>query len=145
MTEITKDLKKSLHALHDTFFASDGRKVRLINDDLLVKMDPLPEKSSGGIIIPTTVGERGDDGIYSTGTVVAVGYMKTEDEEGVHRRFKIPDIDVGDKVLFIRFLAEQHSNKQIQSRIEEGLIRVKWFDVIVAYDKADESRLRSMA
>ena len=139
MTEITRDLKNP----HNIYKTEDGRFIRLINDRVVVKLDPDVEVSHGGIIIPDAVGDRGDMGIYTTGTIKAVGFIETRDDDGnVTGKIPIPDLTVGEKVLLIRYYGEQHSNKQIQSRIEEGLIVVKWYDLLFAFPKSEEKRVR---
>lgn len=143
MNETTRDLKPSLRKLqHHIHTTPGGITIRLINDDVLVKLDPVIDISKGGIIIPETVGDRGDMGIYNTGTIKAVGFIKTEDDDGRLGKIPIPDLVVGEKVLLIRYYSHQHSNKQIQERIEENLIRVKWFDLLFAYPEEEEHRVR---
>lgn len=123
--------------MHDTYEATNGKVVRLINDDILVRMDPLEEKTKGGLVIPETVGDRGDQGIMVTGTVLAYGYVETK-KAG---KIPIPGVEIGQRVVFIRFYAEQHSNKQIQERIEEGVIRMKAADILFTYDESDADKV----
>lgn len=127
---------------HNEYRAPDGRVVRLINDDVLVKMDPPRERSSGGIVIPDTVGDRGDAGILTTGTILAYGFVKLGGKNGLPPiRMPIPEMSVGLKVVFIRYYAEQHSNQQIQYRLEEGVIRMKPLDFMLAFDPEDADRV----
>ena len=127
---------------HNEYRAPDGRLVRLINDDVLVRMDPPREKTSGGIIIPDTVGDRGDAGILTTGTVLAYGFVHRGGKKGLpYRRMPIPELSVGLKVVFIRYYAEQHSNKQLQYRLEEGVIRMKPLDFMLAFGPEDMDRV----
>lgn len=127
---------------HNEYETPDGRVVRLINDDVLVKIDPPRETSSGGIIIPDTVGDRGDAGILTTGTVLAYGFFEIGGKKGrPFKRIPIPELSVGMKVVFIRYYAEQHSNKQIQYRLEEGVIKMNAPDFMLAFDPEDMDRV----
>lgn len=127
---------------HDTYVAANGKQVRLINDDVLVRMDPLLEKTSGGIVIPDTAGDRGDQGVLATGTVVAYGYLTFGGKKGKpFRRVPLPEFGIGKKVVFTRFYAEQHSNQQLQYRVEHGVIRMKPLDILFTFDPEDAHRV----
>jgi co-chaperonin GroES (HSP10) len=119
---------------HDTYTMSDGTKLRLLNNDILVRVDEAPSQSSGGILFP----QGSVDDVNNTGTVVAFGYEKTK--KGL--RVPIRELEVGLKVVFVRYLENQTTNEHIQERFEEGLIRLQPTDVLVAYTKDDEHLVR---
>ncbi len=131
---------------HNEYRAANGVLVRLINDDVLVRLDKPREKTSGGIIIPETVGDRGDAGILTIGTILAYGFASFGGRRvgGVSVPFTkipLPDLYVGAKTVFVRFYAEQDSNKQMQHRIAEGVIRMKPLDLMFLFDPEDVDRV----
>ena len=64
---------------HDTYITAVGQKIRLLNNNILVKIDPLPEVSASGLVLyPNGAMEH----VNNTGTVVAFGYVWVETEEG---------------------------------------------------------------
>lgn len=67
---------------------------RPLHDRLIVKREAEERKSAGGIVIPDTVSEK-----PVFGKVLAVGPGKILDNGKV----RVPDIKVGDKVLFGKF------------------------------------------
>jgi co-chaperonin GroES (HSP10) len=128
---------------HNKYRTPNGTIITLLSDDVLVRMDPLKEKTSGGLYIPDTAGDRGDAGILTTGTILAYGWKEYGGKTAKHPLMRIPypELSVGLKCVFTRFYAEQHSNKQIQYRIEEGVIRLKPLDIIVVADPEDADKL----
>lgn len=128
-----------MKASHDTYVTKKGVRVRLINNDVLVKTDPLPEMSASGLILyPNGAMEH----VANTGTIVAFGYERFETTEGKYVCRPIPELEVGLKCLFVRFLAEQHSNIQVRARIEEGLIRLKPSDIMLVFSEKDLPRFQ---
>src|SRR5690606_37937638 len=96
----------------------------------------------GGLFIPDTVGDRGDQGILTTGTVLAYGFASIGGKKGKpFRRIPLPEFKVGQKVVYIRFYAEQHSNQQLQFRVEKGVIRMKPLDILFTFDPDDAHRV----
>lgn len=131
---------------HNEYRVPDGDLVRLINDDILVKLDELREKSKGGIIIPATVGDRGDAGILTTGTVLAYGFKaiggkRINGEYVPFQKIPIPELSVGLKAAFVRYYAEQHTNKSIQHIVGPGIIRLKPLDIMLVFDAEDADRV----
>lgn len=123
---------------HNEYKLPDGRVLRILNDDILVKMDPLRETTSGGIVIPDTVGDRGDAGILATGTVLAYGFAHTK----TRPRPPIGGLKAGDKIVFIRFLKEQETNKQLHTRFGDAdIFKLKESSIIVVYDPEDHDRV----
>lgn len=127
---------------HNEYKTADGTMIRLLNDDILVRMDKPPEKTEGGIIMPDTVGDRGDAGLNTTGTILAFGFREIGGKKKVpYKKIPLPDLYVGQKCVFVKYYSEQESNKQIQTRIEEGVIRLKPLALQLVYDPGDESRI----
>jgi co-chaperonin GroES (HSP10) len=114
---------------------SDGLKVRVLGNNLLVRPAPAPKESRGGIIIPDNV----LGGLYLTGEVVAVGFLTTTKAP---EHTPIPGIAVGDRVLFTRFLEKTDGNERIARVIGDDLIRIRPADVLLVMDGADAERLR---
>lgn len=128
---------------HDTYVAPNGVKIRVLNKNMLVLVDPAPEMTAGGIIIPDTA--HADH--YATGTVVAVGTIPTviRDSEGEIvscGTTPIPGIAVGDHVLFIKFLSDQDSNKMVRELLGDNLIKMQPSDVLVIFDDEDRKRVQ---
>lgn len=127
---------------HYQYRTPNGEIVRLVNDDLIVRMDPLRETTRGGIIIPDTAGDRGDAGILTTGTVEAFGFATIGGKKNIpFQRIPLPEFYIGMKVVFIRYYAEQHTNKSIQHTFGEGVIKLKPLDVMLAFDPEDMDRV----
>ncbi len=120
--------------MSDVYTAPDGSKIRVLGPGLLVKVDEPPKKSASGLI---HFAADAMEHVNNKGTVVAVGRLRSDE---VAVELPIPGIKVGDRILFVRFLANQASNEQMQERIEDGLIRLNWTDVLVVYDPEDEER-----
>lgn len=116
----------------DTYTTKNGEKIRLINNSILVKPDPTPDRK-GLIHFPDGSMEH----VLNTGEVVAVGYEETK--KG--RRYPIPDLEPGEKVVFVRFLAEQDSNKQVR-RMMDGTVRIRPSDVLLVYTPDEQDRVR---
>lgn len=128
---------------HNEYVFADGRKIRLINEDVLVKVMPLREKTSGGIIVPKTVGDHGDSGIHAMGEVLAYGFTTYGGRKLEHplTRIPIPDLEVGGIVVFIKWLAEQESNKHIRTSFGDDIIRIKLPSVFFTADREDVDKL----
>ena len=73
------------------------QKMRPIGNQVVVKLDPLPEKSEGGLFLP--VDNRSQE--HHTGTVVAVGPGKVAPK--THVRYPM-ETKIGDKVLLGRYV-----------------------------------------
>jgi len=114
---------------------SEGTKVRVLGNNLLVRPDAPPKESRGGIIIPDTV----LGGLYLTGEVVAIGFVTTT--KAVEHT-PIPGLAIGDRVMFTRFLEKTDGNERIARVIGDDLIRIRPADVLLVMDAADAERLR---
>lgn len=83
--------------------------IKLLHDHLIVRMDEAEKTTDGGLFIPD--GRTVVDGGLIWGTVLQVGpgFVSTK---GKH--VPITDVDVGDRVLFCRFINQVESKKGIQ-------------------------------
>jgi co-chaperonin GroES (HSP10) len=120
----------------DTHTFKDGRTLRLIGDRVLVKTDPDQTETSSGLIeFPGGSMEHA----YSTGTILAFGWIKEKKLPGTTRTkpleepTPIPELEVGQKCCFIRFLKLQDSNKQLRERFEDDIVALKPEDLLFLY------------
>jgi co-chaperonin GroES (HSP10) len=118
----------------DTAELNSGLSVRVVGNNLLVRPDPLPTQSAGGIIYANDAVEH----IFNTGVVLAVGYVTAQAPAGTH----IPGIKPGDKIYFIRYLAKQDTNIQLSERLGDDVIRIRPADVLLVFDAEDLPKLR---
>lgn len=118
---------------HDTFELPDGRRIRVLGPNIFVKMDPVDTKRGLIHFAPSAM-----DHVNRTGTVIAFGTYEITKGPKRGTRIPIPEVNVGDKVLFIRFLAEQDSNKYIRHQFGNDIIRIRPADIAVSYS-ADET------
>lgn len=72
-------------------------KIRVLNDQVLLKVPPNPEEKIGSIIVPASTRI---DNVYMRATVYGVGNGKRNAKTGV--RQGIPDFAVGDDVFVAR-------------------------------------------
>jgi len=75
----------------------DPNKMRPVGNQIIVKLDPLPEKSEGGLWL--AVDSR--DHEHHTGTVIAVGPGKVAPKTGIRCPM---ELKTGDKVLLGRYV-----------------------------------------
>jgi co-chaperonin GroES (HSP10) len=118
----------------DTYVTDDGVAARVLGNNLLVRPDPEPTATRGGIIVPGL----GNDTLHHTGVVVAVGYLTGK--RAPHKT-PIPDIAVGDHIVFVRLLALTDSNPQIKRILDDNVLRIRPSDVLLVIDKEDLNRL----
>lgn len=102
-------------------------RFRPINDYVLLELDPLPEKTKSGIILPgDSAGEK-----IRTGTVLRVGPGKWS---GNHR---VPvGVEPGEKVAFLRWHLEHKIGKTVTGFLanlgeNQGVIRKD--DILFAF------------
>lgn len=110
----------------------DGTVLKLRGDNILVKADPVPTMAGNGLIhLPGNAAEHP----YNTGTVLAFG---TRENKKTGERFPLTDeIAVGTKVMFIRYLAEQETNKDIKATFGKDIFRIRLRDIVVAFEASD--------
>lgn len=106
--------------------------LRLQNDNVLVKMDPESEKVISGILIKPQIAH---EHVLRTGKVVQIGPGKWAKKKGrdLNKRVR-PDIEVGDGVLFIKFLNMTETNKALQFYLGEDEIILRPDDVLLVFD-----------
>lgn len=121
---------RSIHP-HDTYTAEDGKVIRMIGKNMLVKIDEPPKQTASGLVLYAS---GAMENVNNTGTIVAFGYEFTEDGE----KIPIRDINIGEKVLFVRFLAEQHTNEYIREMFGKDLIRLQPSDIQLIYSPEDQ-------
>lgn len=119
---------------HDTCRLSDGTKFRILGNRVLVRADKPRELSKNGLIqFPNGAMEQ----VNTTGTILAYGTVNTKKGECP----PIEGIEVGEKVVFIRFLADQHSSKAMQARLEDGVFSIAPSDIILIYTPDEEDKI----
>lgn len=118
---------------YDTYRFEDGQSITVLGNNILVRMDPVETRR--GLI---HFADGAMDHVNRTGTVLAFGTREITKGPRRGEKIPIPEIEVGMKVLFIRFLAEQESNKYIRHVFGNDIIRVKPSDIQLAYS-ADDS------
>jgi len=119
---------------HDVYVTPGGKRVTVLHGNILVRPDPLPEKSATGLIhLPADSVEE----ITNTGTVVAFGHIWVGGEDEPKRRIPIPEIEVGMRVMFVRFLGEVHTTKSMQAAIDDNLIKMDVSDILVVLEDED--------
>lgn len=98
--------------------------VRPLHDWLLVKLEPLPEKTRGGIILPSANEAR-----QRVGRILRAGPGRRRWSRTLQRHFLEPlDVEVGERVVFYREHLEHQQGKSLVGVLQElepdtGLIR----------------------
>jgi co-chaperonin GroES (HSP10) len=119
---------------HDVHVFEDGTRLRVVGDSILVNPDiPADRTASGLILYPDGSMEH----VLNTGTVLAFGTTRPK-RKG--QPVPIPGLEKGLKLAFVRFVAEQDSNKQLRIRYR-GVIRLKVSDVLVVYPPEEHARV----
>lgn len=121
--------------MYNEHVLQSGAKLRVVGNNLFVRPDPLPKSTAGGIIIPGDAVEH----VFNTGTVLAVGHVLSQ----APYQTKIPGIEKGDRVLFVRYLAKQDTNIHMSARLGEEVIRIRPADVVLLLDEEDLPRVRA--
>lgn len=117
-----------MHA-HSTYTTAEGRKLTMLGDTILIRPAEHSMLSEGGLHLVH------DTHVNNTGEILAFGEMTTKTS-----RFPIPGIKVGDHVVFIRYLDQQHTNLKIYEQFD-GLIKIHKGDVILVLDPEDVPKL----
>jgi co-chaperonin GroES (HSP10) len=112
---------------HQTYTHHDGRTLTMMNDNILVKPDKHDRVSDGGIIFTH------DQHPLNTGTVLAFGVKRLEDNSTI----PLPELEVGKRVVFVKYLAEQHSNLHVRE-LFDGLIKVNYTDIMLLLDTDED-------
>lgn len=124
----------SVHA-HDQYTNEEGVTFTVMGPRILVKADKPPELSSGGLIVlPSGAMEH----VLTTGTILAFG-TRTIKETG--ERIPLDELEVGLKVVFIRFLTKMDANRQVQHTIGQDVITIQPSDVMLVYTPDEHDKL----
>lgn len=111
-----------------SIYEHEGTTIKLLKDQILVEVEPAQTKSDSGLI---HYAEGSMEKVTTTGIIRAFGYER-------HVRSKcewpIPDIGVGERCLFIRFLGDTHTNLLFQKKIGKDMILIKPKDIIAMLD-----------
>lgn len=110
-------------------------RARVYGNNILVRKDPDPESTRGGIIVPGL----GNASLVITGVVVAVGFLTGPKAP---LRTPIPDVRPGDRVAFIRLLHKTDVNPQIKDIFEDDIMRIRASDILLTFAEEDVARLR---
>ena len=94
--------------------------MKLVYDRLAIKRTPMPEKSSGGIIIPEELREKSQ-----SGTVFAMGKCENDQHGNKIRK----EVSIGDLVLFPKDTADMKMGVQIEDE-GEALLFMRQSDVL---------------
>lgn len=111
-----------------------GRVVRVLGNNLLVRLDPEKKELAGGIFIPDNVLKS----VHRTGEVVAIGKL-TGDK--IDDYVEIPGLELGAHVLFVRFHEKAGANPKIQETVDENLLCIRPADVLLVMDADDVNRV----
>ncbi len=121
--------------MSDRYACDDGTTARLVGNALLIRPDPEPTETRGGIIVPGL----GNASLHHTGEVLAVGYVTGKK---TLERLPIPGIAAGDRVLYLRMLAKTAGNPEIKRIFDDSVLFLRPADVLLTFAAEDVSRLR---
>ena len=109
----------------------DPTKLRVVGEQVLVKMDPDNEAIAGGLLVkPETAHEH----VLRTGEVIQVGSGKRSKKTGE----RLPmTLQPGDGVVFVRFMADTKTSEALQYHLGKDHVLLKEGDVLLSYDRAD--------
>ncbi len=122
---------------HHTYTFEDGTRLRVLGDAILVKPDPVQTHSASGLI---EFADGAMEHTLLTGTILAFGMHKLKNGTRIPLNKAHPDLAVGRKLVFVRFLKEQHTNKT-WAEMFEGAIRLTITDAMLVYDPEEQDRL----
>lgn len=111
----------------------DGTELRMRGDNVLVREDPISEKTESGTLYKPS---GAVEGVVHTGTVCAAGRIATDSGN-----VPVPGLIPGLKCAYVRFLREQHSNLQIRERFGDAYYRVKTGDILFVYPEDETTKI----
>ena len=111
-----------------------SRRLRLLGDRVLIKMDPESDMMASGLLHKPEVAH---DGIMRTAEVMQVGPGKWKEKKGMPTRERIPvGVEVGEGVVFIKFVADSTKTAQaLQFHLEKDEAILSPNDVLLVYDR----------
>lgn len=102
-------------------------RVRPLRDWVVLRMEPLPEKSPGGILLTGTSA----DTRQREGTVLRVGPGNRRWSDTLEREVIEPTgLEVGDRVVFFREHLEHQQGQAILQHLEDGEGLIRAMDVL---------------
>lgn len=117
------------------------KRLRLMGDNILIRLDPESEKTSSGIIVrPNEALET----ILRTGEVIAVGPGKWAEDKGIYLDNRVPMVvEVGEGVVINRFIASNTKTAETlhQFILDEDEALIKAGDIMLVYDRRDPIKL----
>lgn len=124
----------SMHT-QDQYTSEDGVKFTVMGPRVLVKVDELPEVSSGGLIVmPNGSMEHA----LNTGTILAFG-TRTIRKTG--ECLPLDELEVGLKCIFVRFLAKMDSNRGVQHTLGKDVIVIQPSDIMLVYTPDEHNKI----
>jgi len=111
------------------------KKLRLMGDNILIRLDPESEKSSSGIIIKP--GEAMET-ILRTGEIIAVGPGKHAKDKDRDLDKRVPMVvEVGEGVVINRFIASNTKTAEAlhQFILDNDEALIKAGDILLVYDR----------
>jgi len=118
----------------NTFQLHDGRTVRVIGNNILVERVKLPETYKNTKIII----DRQKEDATAIGIIRAVGTLAVVKPGDGPQRMPLFGLEPGMKCAFLWFYAERHTNLQIQERLGQSLIVLKWEDISFVWPGNEE-------
>lgn len=105
--------------------------MKLLNDTILIKLDPETDKLISGLYKPETA----HDHVFRTGEVIDVGPGKWAKKADVRDPISLKK---GDGVIFVKFVATHtETAKSIQKVIGKDLAFLHPSDVVLVYDRSE--------
>jgi co-chaperonin GroES (HSP10) len=111
------------------------KRLRLLGDNILVKMDPDADKVAGGLLFKP---EEAYETILRTGEVIAVGPGRHAKRGERDLGTRIPlGVEVGEGVVFNRFIASNTKTAEAlhQFVLEKSEALIRPNDILLAYDR----------
>lgn len=123
-----------MHHNEQTHTFRDGTQLTMMQNSILVKPDVPKDRTTSGLIhYPGGSMES----VINKGTILAYGYIVTKRGIAV----PIPGLAIGLRCCFVRFIADQDSNKQLRERLPDDCIRIRAADILVVFDAEDEEHV----
>jgi len=112
-----------------------SRRLRLMNDRILLRLDPESNKVASGLLFKP---DDAHESILRTGEVIDVGPGRWADK-GDQR---IPvGVEIGEGVLFIKFVATSTKTAEsLQAHLAKDEALITPNDVLLVYDRKDPPR-----
>lgn len=116
---------------HNTYTTKNGQTIRLINNRVLVQLEKPQEASASGLVLyPNGSMEN----VNTFGRIMAYGFILPKEGPDSGKRLPIPGLEVGKRVVFIRFLANQHTNESIRALLGDDLVVIAPSDIAAIAD-----------